>query len=212
MTSPVDTAGISPILDENPPLVGFTGFENIVSGITAVDSPFAHLPVAQQPAEPNTASAEHGLTLDAGGKVADGLSAALSMLGTPYVWGGSSKGTGVDCSGLVYMFLQAAGAKTGRFRAKDYSHMGAAVSLQDARPGDIVYFDNPGDVDHVGIYLGNGMFLQAPQTGDVVKISPVHGQSSIRRILGDNAWAGMHTDPAGRFVYNYGSTTYRGGG
>jgi len=214
VTSPVSTTGLSPVLDEGRSLVHFTGGENLFgfgSGITPVDSPFAHLPKDQQPHEPNTMPGAEGFMPDVKGKVKDGLSAAMKMLGTPYVWGGSSAATGVDCSGLVYLFLRGAGANTPRYRAVDYGHMGMAVDQKGARPGDIVYFDEPGDTDHVGIYLGNGLMLQSPQSGDVVRISPVGHATSFRRILPDGAWGGMNTDPAGRLTWSYGPNSYTAG-
>lgn len=125
------------------------------------------------------------------GMVADILNAARGLLGKPYVWGGTTA-SGVDCSGLIYYAFNAAGFKINRYRAVDYGkRVGHSVSLQDARPGDIVYWDNPGDVDHVGIYLGNGQYIQAPTTGDVVKISSLSARppTSIRRVLPESAWS-----------------------
>jgi NlpC/P60 family len=211
MTSPIDTTGLSPILDEGKGLVHFSGLGDLTSGISPMDSPFGHLLPPDRPPEPNTVPGQAGFMPDVKGKVSDGLQAAMRMLGTPYVWGGSSAATGVDCSGLVYLFLRGAGAQTSRYRAADYGHMGQAVDQHDARPGDIVYFDEPGATDHVGIYLGNGLMLQSPQTGDVVKISPVGHATSFRRLLPDTAWGGMPIDPNGNFAFQHGNTVYRGG-
>lgn len=197
----------SPLLDGGD-LVHFTGEASLSAGLFGP----VHNPFGSTKFEPNLSPAPpEGFTPEVSGQVSGGLAQALKMVGTPYTWGGSSAATGVDCSGLVYMFLKGAGANVARVRARDYGRMGQQIDGSHARPGDIVYYDEPGDTDHVGIYLGNGMMLQAPQSGDVVKISPVGHATSFRRILPDRAWAGMTTDPIGRTVWNYGGQTYRGG-
>jgi soluble lytic murein transglycosylase-like protein len=66
------------------------------------------------------------------------------------------------------------------------------ASLDEARPGDLVFFDNSasrGGIDHVGIYIGNGQMIAAPQEGEVVKVQSVGTPSVIRRVLPDTAAA-----------------------
>lgn len=191
-------------------VVPFTGlndlFPTLDSTITPLDNPFGGTRM-----EPNTIPGVPGATVDGKGMAASALRTAMTMLGTPYVWGGSGA-SGVDCSGLIYYALKSAGFDVPRYRAKDWGHMGQAVSVQDARPGDVVYYDEPGDTDHVGLYIGNGMMIQAPETGDVVKISSIGHATSIRRVLPDTAWQDMTTDPAGRWVWQHAGMTLRGGG
>ncbi|HEX3455316.1 MAG TPA: NlpC/P60 family protein [Gaiellaceae bacterium] len=99
------------------------------------------------------------------------VSIAMQYLGIPYHWGGASPQTGFDCSGLVmYVFAQV-GISLPHFAAAQY-HYGTAVARDQLEPGDLVFFDN---LNHVGIYVGNGEFIHAPHTGDVVRITSMSG-------------------------------------
>lgn len=146
--------------------------------------------------------------VDGSGKVATMIAAAMKLAArrVPYVWGGTTA-NGVDCSGLIYYAAQAAGIDMPRYRAKDYGQMGEAVTLEQARPGDVVYYDNPGDTDHVGIYIGGGRVIQAPQSGDVVKVTGVGKATSIRRIFDDSAF-GQIALPNGGSQVSYGGSAY----
>lgn len=150
--------------------------------------------------EPNTVAAPVGAAT-AGGSIATAIDAAYSMVGKPYVWGGTTS-AGTDCSGLLYYAFRAAGYNVPRYRASDYGHMGTPVAEQDGRPGDIVYFDNAGDTDHVGIYLGGGKFIEAPQPGQSVKVSDLRSGAQIRRILPDGGFTSLSTTSAGNLTYH----------
>jgi len=91
---------------------------------------------------------------------------AMRYLGVPYVWGGSSP-SGFDCSGLVMYAYAQVGVSLPHYTGAQWGY-GVPVSRSDLQPGDLVFFDGLG---HVGIYIGGGQFIHAPQTGDVVKIS-----------------------------------------
>ena len=95
--------------------------------------------------------------------------AALSQLGTPYVWAGSQPG-GFDCSGLVMWAFAQVGVSLPHSTYADYS-LGVPVSRDQLQPGDLVFFDGLG---HMGIYIGGDQFVHAPHTGDVVKISSLN--------------------------------------
>jgi cell wall-associated NlpC family hydrolase len=90
---------------------------------------------------------------------------ALRYLGVPYVWGGSTP-SGFDCSGLVMYVYAQLGVTLPHFAAAQYG-LGTPVDRSQLQPGDLVFFDS---LNHVGIWLGGNQFVDAPQTGDVVKI------------------------------------------
>jgi len=92
---------------------------------------------------------------------------ALKFLGVPYVWGGASP-SGFDCSGLVLYVYARYGVRFPHFAAWQ-AQMGTAVSVSQLQPADLVFFGDP--IHHVVIYAGNGLVVQAPHTGDVVKVS-----------------------------------------
>jgi cell wall-associated NlpC family hydrolase len=97
------------------------------------------------------------------------LAAAMGVKGTPYVWGGTTT-RGFDCSGLMLWSFKKAGISLPRTSSAQ-STVGQPVSRANLQPGDLVFFYS--QVSHVGIYVGNGMVLHSPQSGDVVKISPL---------------------------------------
>ncbi len=95
------------------------------------------------------------------------VSAALSQLGVPYVFGGASPEDGFDCSGLMQWAWWQAGVSIAR--PADYQRDEAIpIRLEDLQPGDLVFYGDP--PSHVGMYLGNDEIINAPQTGEVVSI------------------------------------------
>ena len=97
--------------------------------------------------------------------------AALSQLGVPYVFGAASPGRAFDCSGLTMWAWAQAGVSMAHFTVSQWNAF-PKVSLQALQPGDLILSYHLG---HVGIYIGNGMMVAAPRTGDVVKVTPVFG-------------------------------------
>jgi cell wall-associated NlpC family hydrolase len=98
---------------------------------------------------------------------------ALSLVGTPYVYGGESPQIGFDCSGFVrYIYRDALGLVLAR-TAQTQSDFGAAVyPAERLRLGDLVFFSENGtNVFHVGLYVGEGRFVHAPRTGKSVELS-----------------------------------------
>lgn len=93
---------------------------------------------------------------------------AEQYLGRPYVWGAAGP-FAFDCSGLVTYVFEQVGISLPHFAAAQWNY-GTYVSRDQLEPGDLVFFENLG---HVGIYVGNDYYVQAPQPGDVVKITPL---------------------------------------
>ncbi|WP_291632558.1 C40 family peptidase [Clostridium sp.] len=93
---------------------------------------------------------------------------AETFMGTPYEWGATGPNT-FDCSGFVQYVYAHFGVSTGRVTYDQITH-GEFVPRENLQPGDLVFF-GIGTPHHVGIYVGNGSYIHAPRTGDVVKIS-----------------------------------------
>jgi uncharacterized protein YycO len=111
------------------------------------------------------------------------LAFAQAQLGKPYGWGAEGP-SAFDCSGLVYAAYKAAGLPVKRVTAASLGKSGQPVSLAAAVAGDVIYRDNPGATDHVGIYIGNGQMIHAPTEGQPVQVGAVGNVTSIRRMLG----------------------------
>ncbi|MEU4113686.1 NlpC/P60 family protein [Kitasatospora sp. NPDC028055] len=116
----------------------------------------------------------------ASGYAAVAVAKAMSKQGSPYVWGATGPST-FDCSGLMVWAYGQAGVSLPR-TSQEQGHIGTAVTLATAQPGDLVIYG--GDMHHVGMYIGNGMVVHAPHTGDVVKVMKADAMSinTIRRI------------------------------
>ncbi len=117
-----------------------------------------------------------GTTTPPNALVATAIAAARSRLGDPYVWGATGPHT-FDCSGLTQWAYARAGITLPRVAA-DQWNAGPHVALADLLPGDLLFWaSDPGNmatIHHVAMYLGGGMMIAAPHTGDVVKIQPVY--------------------------------------
>ncbi|WP_426663459.1 C40 family peptidase [Rhodanobacter aciditrophus] len=107
----------------------------------------------------------------------DVLFRAMALVGTPYRWGGNSPAGGFDCSGLVdYIYRHATGLELPRtsgemadMDARKVKRMTQLVS------GDLVFFDIGGHISHVGVYVGKGRFVHAPNTGGTVRLDDIDG-------------------------------------
>ncbi|MCG5215400.1 C40 family peptidase [Streptosporangium soli] len=113
----------------------------------------------------------------AGGSTAGDIAVtwALGQLGKPYVWAAAGPDT-YDCSGLTMRAWEQVGVRLDHWTGTQWTS-GPHIPTDALARGDLVFFgqitDNPGDIHHVGIYVGKGMMVHAPQTGDVVRIASI---------------------------------------
>ncbi|HTY72597.1 MAG TPA: C40 family peptidase [Actinomycetes bacterium] len=108
---------------------------------------------------------------------------AKKFLGLAYLWSGTS-GFGPDCSGLTELVYRVHGIRIPRDSSAQAT-AGVAVRRASLRPGDLVFFASSGTtVDHVGMYVGNGLMIHAPHTGTHVQISPLSAAPWSREYVG----------------------------
>lgn len=116
---------------------------------------------------------------------------AHNLIGTPYVWGGSTPAQGLDCSGLIYWIQRTAGSDVGRYNAATYSNMGVRIPVGQQKPGDFLFFGSP--VNHCAIYIGYGKMIESrggrkntadkPGTGVVIShVTRRHDLVCVRRV------------------------------
>ncbi|WP_228644512.1 C40 family peptidase [Microtetraspora sp. AC03309] len=100
---------------------------------------------------------------------------ALQQLGKPYVWAAAGPAS-YDCSGLTMRAWERAGVDLDHWTGTQWQS-GPHVPIDQLQPGDLVFFGrvtrDPGSIHHVGLYIGRGLMVHAPQTGDVVRIAPI---------------------------------------
>ena len=107
----------------------------------------------------------------------DILFRAIALVGTPYRWGGNTPAGGFDCSGLVdYIYRAAIGRRLPR-SSRDMAAMdGHTVQrMTQLASGDLVFFASSGDISHVGVYVGKGRFVHAPNSGGTVRLDDIDG-------------------------------------
>ena len=118
------------------------------------------------------------------------LMRAISLVGTPYRYGGNSPAGGFDCSGLVnYVYQDSVALKLPRSSRELAEFQGPRIAPRQLSAADLVFFGNDGGVSHVGIYVGEGRFVHAPSTGGTVRLDHLDGPywrdhySGARRVL-----------------------------
>ncbi|MGV8922313.1 MAG: C40 family peptidase [Thermomonas sp.] len=118
------------------------------------------------------------------------LMRAISLVGTPYRWGGNTPESGFDCSGLVnYVYRDMLDLRLPRTSRELAEVQGPRIAAAQLASGDLVFFGNGNDVSHVGIYVGEGRFVHAPNSGGTVRLDHLDGSwwrdhySGARRLL-----------------------------
>jgi hypothetical protein len=169
--------------------------------ISEIQSRFLYRPSATGSGDWASAAAAAGLTgtgatSSAGSAATASESAVVAQaqkyIGVPYLWGGTDPAKGLDCSGFTQLVYGNLGVDLPRTSSQQATSGRAVASIADARPGDLVFFDyssSRAGVDHVGIYLGNGKMIAAPQEGESVKVQDVGTPTVIRRVLPEQTTA-----------------------
>ncbi len=111
------------------------------------------------------------------------LDTADDYLGVPYVWGGTSP-SGFDCSGFVQYVCSLNGISIPRVADDQLHGPGTYVSRAQLEPGDLVFFGSGDYASHVGMYVGDGMMIHAPHTGEVVQYTSIDSSYYQSRFLG----------------------------
>lgn len=118
------------------------------------------------------------------------LMRAISLVGVPYRYGGSTPEAGFDCSGLVnYVYRDIMDLKLPRSSRELAQWQGPRLEPERLAAADLVFFASAGTVDHVGIYVGQGRFVHAPSGGGHVRLDHLDGPywrkhySGARRVL-----------------------------
>ena len=118
------------------------------------------------------------------------LMRAISLVGTPYRWGGNTPEGGFDCSGLVnYVFRDMLDVRLPRTSRELFALQGPRIAPGQLAGGDLVFFGSGGTVSHVGIYVGEGRFVHAPNSGGTVRLDRLDGSwwrehyTGARRLL-----------------------------
>lgn len=142
---------------------------------TPRDASTRHWPTIQ-PADPAAANAV--------------LMRALSLVGTPYTYGGNTPDSGFDCSGLVnYVYRDMLDLRLPRTSRDLAAVQGPRIAPERLTAADLVFFGSGGRVTHVGIYVGEGRFVHAPSTGGTVRLDRLDGPywrdhySGAKRVL-----------------------------
>src|SRR5690606_24171809 len=121
---------------------------------------------------PGTRAVKVNLPVPGNGKAAQAARWALTQQLKPYVWGAAGPSS-YDCSGLVMAAYRRVGISLPHYTGDQWT-AGRHISREELRPGDLVFFYS--DLHHVGTYLGAGMMVHAPRTGDVVRIASINGR------------------------------------
>lgn len=118
------------------------------------------------------------------------LMRAISLVGTPYRYGGNTPESGFDCSGLVtYVFRDMLDLRLPRTARDLAAWQGPRIDPDRLATADLVFFGSGGNVTHVGIYVGDGRFVHAPTTGGTVRLDRIDGPywrdrySGAKRVL-----------------------------
>ena len=109
------------------------------------------------------------------------------FIGNRYVWGGLDPHKGADCSGFTMYIMRNVAGVTLSHSSRAQANEGRAVSAEEMRPGDLVFYGSGKRINHVAIYAGDGMVVHASNEEDGIKMSPWNYRKPIKivNVLGD---------------------------
>ena len=127
----------------------------------------AYVPETETEAYVPETEAETGVSSGLGQQIAD---YGVQFVGNPYVWGGTSLTSGADCSGFVQSVFANFGIGLAR-TAGSQAYGGTSVSLDQLQPGDLLFYNSTGSIDHVALYIGGGQIVHAANSSSGIIIS-----------------------------------------
>ena len=137
--------------------------------VPETDAPYTEAPETEAPAT------EAPSTSGIGQQIAD---FAVQYVGNPYVWGGTSLTEGADCSGFTQTVFANFGLYLSR-TAESQSYGGTSISLDNLQPGDLLFYNSTGCIDHVAIYIGGGQIVHAANSRKGIIISNAYYQTPV---------------------------------
>jgi cell wall-associated NlpC family hydrolase len=135
-------------------------------------TPAATVPDTSTQSQAPTPSTPSTVGDGTGQNAVEAVNAAQSQRGVPYVWGGATPGEGFDCSGLTMWAWGQAGVSLAHGATEQYYEI-QHVSMADLQPGDLIFYGNASLLYHVVMYIGDGMVVQAEETGTNVMDTPI---------------------------------------
>ena len=112
------------------------------------------------------------------GKRQEVVDFALQFVGNPYVWGGTSLTNGADCSGFVQSIYKRFGISLPRVAA-DQANAGTRISVEEALPGDLIFYAENGYIYHVVMYIGDGKVVHASSSASGIKVSNLYREHAV---------------------------------
>ena len=110
-----------------------------------------------------------------------------TFIGNRYVWGGIDPHKGADCSGFTMYIMRNVAGITLSHSSRAQGNEGRVISMDEIRPGDLVFYGSGKRINHVAIYAGDGMIVHASNEQDGIKMSPVNYRKPMKvvNVLGD---------------------------
>lgn len=138
---------------------------------------YANKAAKTQNSKKTTSSSSSSSSSSTGGNAL--YDAATNYLGLKYVWGGASLTKGADCSGFTQQIYKKFGVSLPH-HAADQAKMGTKItSKKNLQAGDLVFFGSKNNITHVGIYGGDGKFIESPHTGASVRVSKLSSRKDF---------------------------------